>query len=133
MGTYVAGRMVKAMLKHQIELHGARVLILGLAFKENCPDLRNTRVIDIVSELRDYGVQVEVHDPCVDPDEAQAVYGISITSPPRQGEYDGIILAVPHDEYQQQGAASLRAFGKPKHLLFDLKSVFDVTASDLRL
>ena len=94
MGAYVASQMVKAMLKRQLLIDGARVLILGLTFKENCTDLRNTRVVDVLAELRDYGVQVDVHDPCVDPEEALAEYGITLISKPEPAAYNGVILAV---------------------------------------
>src|SRR6056297_376961 len=94
MGAYVASQLVKAMLKRRIHVNGSRVLILGLTFKENCPDLRNTRVIDVVAELRDYGVQVDVHDPLGDPDEAREEYGLTLRQIPTAHGYDGIILAV---------------------------------------
>ena len=93
-------------------------LVLGLTFKENCPDLRNTRVVDVIDALRDYGVEVEVHDPCADPAE---------------GRYDGIVLAVAHDAYREMGVTTLRRFGKETHLFCDLKSIFDKSESDLRL
>lgn len=133
MGAYAAGRMVKTMLKRRIQIDGARVLILGLAFKENCPDLRNTRVVDVVTELRDYGIAVDVHDPWVDAVEARAEYGLDLVTTPSAAAYDGIILAVPHDGYRKAGGAALRAYGRPGHVFFDLKSIFPAEASDLRL
>ena len=96
MGAYVASRLVKAMLKRRIQVDGARVLILGLAFKENCPDLRNTRVVDVVAELKDYGCYVDVHDPWVDANEAMHEYGIELVPDLQPGTYDGILLAVAH-------------------------------------
>jgi len=133
MGGHVAGQMVKAMLKSGIAVSGSRVLVMGLAFKENCPDLRNTRVIDVVSELVDHGVTVDVHDPWVDPDEAQSIYGLTPVAAPEAGAYDGIVLAVAHDEFRALGEPGLRRFGQNPHVLFDLKSVFGRGQSDLRL
>lgn len=133
MGSYVAGQMVKAMLKKRIQVDGARVLVLGLTFKENCPDLRNTRVVDVVSELRDYGVSVDVHDPWADAAEARAEYGLDLVAAPQSGAYDGIVLAVAHDGFRQAGAARLHAFGRAPHVFCDLKSIFPRQDSDLRL
>ncbi|WP_263289557.1 Vi polysaccharide biosynthesis UDP-N-acetylglucosamine C-6 dehydrogenase TviB [Tateyamaria pelophila] len=133
MGAYVVGQMVKAMLKRRIQIEGARVLVLGLTFKENCPDLRNTRVVDVVAELRDYGVHVDVHDPWVDPAEAQREYGIALVTTLEPEAYDGVILAVAHDSYLEAGAAALRGYGRPGHIFCDLKSVFARDESDLRL
>lgn len=133
MGAYVAGQMVKAMLKRRIQVNGARVLVLGLTFKENCPDLRNTRVVDVVAELRDYGISVDVHDPWVDPAEARDEYGLDLVPEPQAGAYDGVALTVAHDAFRDMGVASLRRFGAPEHLFFDLKNVFGIDESDLRL
>lgn len=133
MGAYVAGQLVKAMLKRRVHVDGARVLILGLTFKENCPDLRNTRVVDVVAELRDYGVQVDVHDPWVDAADVQKEYGIALTSAPELEAYDGVVLAVAHDSYREAGVAELRGYGRPGHIFCDLKSVFSRDESDLRL
>ena len=133
MGAYVASELVKAMIRKGIVVKGARVLILGLTFKENCPDLRNTRVVDVVSELRDYGIAVDVHDPWVDADEAMHEYGINLTDAPNAGVYDGVVLAVGHDNYREAGAAALRNYGRSEHIFCDLKSVFARQESDLRL
>ncbi len=133
MGAYVAGQMVKAMLKRRIQVDGSRVLVLGLTFKENCPDLRNTRVVDVVNELRDYGVSVDVFDPWVNADEAQHEYGIAPIARPERGVYDATVLAVAHDEFRSLGVEALRAFGKPGHVLYDLKSVLPADQSCLRL
>jgi UDP-N-acetyl-D-galactosamine dehydrogenase len=133
MGVYVAGRLVKAMLKRRIQVEGARVLILGLTFKENCPDLRNTRVVDVVKELKDYGIAVDVHDPWADPEEALSEYGLTLATSPVEGCYTGIILAVAHDEFRELGAENMRQFGQPEHVLCDLKSVFEIHESDIRL
>lgn len=133
MGAYVASEMVKAMIRKGIAVKGARVLILGLTFKENCPDLRNTRVVDVVAELRDYGISVDVHDPWVDADEAMHEYGIALTEELDTGTYDGVVLAVAHDRYRDAGIASLRGYGRTDHVFCDLKSVFARDESDLRL
>jgi len=133
MGAYVANQLVKTMLKRRLQVDGARVLILGLTFKENCPDLRNTRVVDVVSELRDYGVQVDVHDPWVDAAEAKHEYGLDLVTTPEPAAYDGVILAVAHDTYRDAGATALRGYGGRDHVFCDLKSVFARDESDLRL
>ena len=133
MGSYIAGRMVKAMLKRRIQVEGARVLVLGLAFKENCPDLRNTKVIDVVTELRDYGAIVDVWDPQVEADEARHEYGLDLIKSPGAGSYDGIVLAVAHREFVTLGAEGIRAFGCPSHILYDLKYVVSPEESDIRL
>ena len=133
MGAYVAGQLVKAMLKRRFQVDGARVLILGLTFKENCPDLRNTRVIDVIAELREYGVHVDVHDPWVDAADVQQEYGLALVTTPEPAAYDGVILAVAHDSYREAGAAALRGYGSPGHVFCDLKSVFGREESDLRL
>ncbi len=133
MGAHVAAQLVKAMMRRRIHVRGARVLVMGLAFKENCPDLRNTRVIDVITELRDYGVAVDVHDPWVNPSEAEQEYGLEIASEPDHQAYDGIILAVAHQQFRDIGASGLRRFGKPEHVFYDLKYVLPVEESDLRL
>lgn len=133
MGAYVASQFVKNMLKKRIQVDGAQVLVLGLTFKENCPDLRNTRVVDVVSELREYGVHVDVHDPWADPKEAQHEYGLDLVTDIIAGKYDGIILAVAHADYREKGCAALRSYGHESHVFCDLKSVFAPEESDLRL
>ncbi|MGE8637323.1 MAG: Vi polysaccharide biosynthesis UDP-N-acetylglucosamine C-6 dehydrogenase TviB [Achromobacter sp.] len=133
MGGYVASQLVKAMTKKRIHVQGARVLILGLSFKENCPDLRNTKVVDIINELSDYHVNVDVYDPWVDPEEVQSEFGFSLTAEPGQQQYDAILLAVSHREFAQMGASAIRGFGRAEHVFFDVKSLFPANASDLRL
>lgn len=133
MGAYVAGQLVKAMLKRRIQVDGARVLVLGLTFKENCPDLRNTRVVDVVCELQDYGIQVDVHDPWTNADEARHEYGLDLVQTPQDCGYDGIVLAVAHDQFKAMGANAMRSFGKADHVLYDLKNVLGTQESDLRL
>jgi len=133
MGAYVAEQMVKTMLKRGISVGRAKVLVLGLAFKENCSDLRNTRVIDTVQGLMDFGLEVDVYDPYVDSTEALQSYGIVTSDEPAQAAYEGIILAVAHDDFRKLGVEQVRAFGKPNNVLFDLKYVFRASESDLRL
>jgi UDP-N-acetyl-D-galactosamine dehydrogenase len=133
MGGYVVSQLVKAMTKRRIQVQGSRVLVMGLTFKENCPDLRNTRVVDIVSELGEYNIEVDVYDPWVEAAEAQHEYGITPVAQPAQGAYDGIILAVAHRQFAEMGAAALRALGRPEHVLYDLKYVLPAEQSDLRL
>ena len=133
MGAYVASQLVKAMLRKRIHVDGARVLVLGLTFKENCPDLRNTRVVDVIDELRDYGAQVDVHDPWADAAEARHEYGLELVAQPQTGAYDGIVLAVAHDAYRAMGPDAIRAFGRSERVFYDLKHLFPVDVSDLRL
>ena len=133
MGAYVANQLVKAMLKKRMVVDGAKVLLMGLAFKENCPDLRNTKITDIVAELEEYNIQVDVYDPWVDGAQAQHEYGINPISAPQAGQYDGIILAVAHEQFKALGADEIRVWGKPAHVLYDLKYVLSSDASDLRL
>ena len=134
MGAYVASQLVKRMTKEGIPVKGARVLVMGLTFKENTPDLRNTRVVDIIAELEDYGIAVDVHDPWADPDEARAHYGIDLVAEPDAGAYDGIVLAVAHREFKALDASAIRRFGRDEaHVLYDLKNVLPRGESDLRL
>ena len=134
MGRYVAGQLVKAMLKKGIQVKGSRVLVMGLTFKENCPDLRNTRVIDVINELKEYHVEVEVYDPWVNPEEAKHEYGIEPVRAPTQGSYDGIVIAVGHEQFRDIGANGIKAFGKPVGCtIFDLKYVITAADADIRL
>ena len=133
MGAYVVSQLVKAMLKRRITVEGARVLVLGLTFKENCPDLRNTRIVDIVKELGDYNIQADVFDPWVDVAEAQHEYGLTPIDAPEQGAYDAIIVGVAHQQFKDMGAEAIRALGKPEHVVYDLKYVMPRNAADLRL
>ena len=133
MGAYVAGQLIKAMLKRRIQVDGARVLVMGLTFKENCPDLRNTRIIDVVRELQEYRIQVDVCDPWTDADEARHEYGLDLVQTPQDSEYDGIVLAVAHDQFKTMGVDVIRCFGRADHVLYDLKNVLNAQESDLRL
>jgi len=133
MGEYVVSQLVKAMVKASIGVAGAKVLVMGLTFKENCPDLRNTRVVDIVAELKDYGVEPVVYDPWVSAAEAQQEYGITPVSEPQASGYDAIVLAVSHDQFREMSVADIRALGKEQHVLYDLKYLLAADESDLRL
>lgn len=133
MGAYVVSQLVKAMLKRRIHVDGARVLIMGLAFKENCPDLRNTRIVDIVNELAEYNIDVDIYDPWVSVAESEHEYGITPIAEPQAGFYDGIVLAVAHNEFRELGAESIRGFGRSKHVLYDLKYLLTADESDIRL
>ncbi|HEY9217545.1 MAG TPA: nucleotide sugar dehydrogenase [Phenylobacterium sp.] len=133
MGAYVARELIKAMIRKGVQIRQSRVLVLGLAFKENCPDLRNTRVVDIVAELADHAIEVDVHDPWVDAGEAKHEYGLAMTEAPQTGVYDAIVLAVGHNKFREAGPVALRSFGKPGAVLFDVKSVFANADADLRL
>ena len=132
MAEYVASRMIKLMIKRNIQPAGARVLVLGLTFKENCPDVRNTKVADVVKELQSFGCNVEVYDPWVDPREAQHEYGITMTSDPKPG-YDGIVVAVAHREFVELGPKGIRRFGSPNVVIYDIKHVLPKNESDGRL
>lgn len=133
MGAYVADELVKAMLKRRIHVNESRVLILGLAFKENCPDLRNTRIVDIVNVLQTYGVAVEIHDPWVDSQEAAAEYGVRMIESPAPGQYDAVVIAVAHNQFRDVGIEEIRRWGKDEHVVYDLKYLFSQEQTDLRL
>lgn len=136
MGEYVVTQLVKTMIKKRIQVEGAKVLVLGLSFKENCPDVRNTKVIDIVHELKEYNIDVDVYDPWVDAEEAQQEYGISPINDSANLEsnsYDGIILAVAHNQFVEMGVEQIRELGKSSHVLYDLKYLFNSELSDIRL
>ena len=133
MGAYVASQLVKAMTKKRIQVDGAKVLILGLTFKENCPDVRNTRVVDIYHELLAYNCQVEIYDPWIDANQAEHEYGVQMLSELDDQKYDGIILAVAHQQLKELGIEKIRSLGKPTQILYDLKYIFTADQSDLRL
>ena len=121
MGSHVAQRVVKLMQQRGFQTTNAKVLVLGLAFKENCPDLRNTRVVDIIRELKSYNAEVDVHDPWVAPAHAEDEYGLALVDKPEPGRYDAVVLAVAHDRFVALGAEGVRAFARPGAVLFDVK------------
>lgn len=133
MGAYIAERVVKALTKKRIHVVGARILVMGLAFKENCPDLRNTRVIDVIKEFESYHANVEVYDPWVSPDEALNEYGVELIKEPRPDRYDAIIIAVGHNQFKALGAEGIRQLGKPESILFDVKHILPKDQVDERL
>lgn len=134
MGAHVAESVVKLMLRKGIRVCNSRILVLGLAFKENCPDIRNTRVIDIIRSLRDYTIDVDCYDPWIDRAEAKYEYGLDcLCDPPGPGRYDAVILAVAHRDFVELGEVDLRQFGKSPSVLYDVKSVLPKSASDGRL
>ena len=133
MGVYIVNQLVKAMTKIEVKIDRAKVLVMGLTFKENCPDLRNTKVVDIVDELKDYNISVDIYDPWVSQEAAEKQYGLSVINKPETGAYDGIIIAVSHRQFCEMSISDIRKFGKPNHVLYDLKYVLPEDASDLRL
>lgn len=133
MGAVVAHRVIKLMAQRGISSVGARALVLGLTFKENCPDLRNTRVIDIITELRAYNMQVDVHDPWVDPQQARLEYGLEIIAEPPSAAYDAIVLAVAHRQFAALGGSGVRALGKHPSIVFDVKGILPIGLVDARL
>ncbi|CAM4300622.1 Vi polysaccharide biosynthesis UDP-N-acetylglucosamine C-6 dehydrogenase TviB [Vreelandella rituensis] len=133
MGAYVAGQLIKQMIKRRLQVQGARVLVMGLTFKENCPDLRNTRVVDILAGLGDYGVVPEVYDPQANKADAEREYGIRLVEWPENDAYDAIILAVAHREFRELRVGDIRAWGRSEHVLYDLKFVLPKESVDLRL
>jgi len=133
MGGYIARELIKRLIRSGSPVNGARVLVMGLAFKENTPDLRNTRVIDIVRELADYEAAVEVWDPWIAPADALREYGVELIKAPGQGAYDAVVLAVAHRQFAELGAEKIRGLGKPGAVLFDVKGLLPRSAADLRL
>lgn len=133
MAKYVVSQLVKAMIRRNIQVSASRVLVLGLTFKENCPDIRNTKVVDIISELKEYGMVPDVFDPWVDAAEAKAEYGLELVKQPEHHSYDAVIVAVAHGQFKQLGSDGIRSFGKAEHLVYDLKYLLPKEGSDLRL
>jgi UDP-N-acetyl-D-galactosamine dehydrogenase len=133
MGSYVVTQLVKRMTKQGIKVKGAKILVMGLTFKENCPDLRNTRVVDIVTELCEYQTSVDVYDPWVDIKEAEHEYTITPVVQLKPGEYDAVIIAVAHDQFVTMGMDQIRALCKPDHIVYDLKYLFPADQTDMRL
>jgi UDP-N-acetyl-D-galactosamine dehydrogenase len=133
MGGYVARELIKEMIRRGSPVNGARILVMGLAFKENTPDLRNTRVIDIVDELADYQARVEVWDPWIAPADARHEYGLELIDQPEAGAYDAVVVAVAHRQFAELGAGRIRALGKPDAVVFDVKGLLPRSLADLRL
>jgi UDP-N-acetyl-D-galactosamine dehydrogenase len=133
MGEYVSSRVVKLMTRKQLPVGNSNILILGLTFKENCPDIRNTRVTDIIAELQGYGASVDVHDPWASQDEVRHEYGIEMLASPAKGHYEAVIIAVAHNEFRELGAEGIRAYTKPDGIVFDVKYALPADAVDERL
>ncbi len=133
MGAYVVTQLVKQMIRKKIQVEGSKVLVLGLSFKENCPDIRNTKIIDIINELKEYQIEVDIYDPWVDISEAQHEYNVTPIKTLQDSTYDGVILAVAHEEFKVMGADKMRKLGKANHVLYDLKYVLDQSEVDIRL
>lgn len=133
MGEYVVSRLVKAMLKKQIMVNGANILLLGITFKENCPDIRNTKVVDIAHELKEYNVNLHIYDPWASAEEVEDEYGLQLIDEPTLGHYDAVIGAVSHREFKAWTPTQLKALCKSESLIFDLKYMFDKTSVDIRL
>jgi len=133
MASYVVSQLVKNMMRKKILVDDARVLVMGLTFKENCPDLRNTKVIDIISELKDYNINVDVVDPWCSKVEAQTEYNLELTEEYKNNEYDAVILAVGHDEFKQMGGSKIRGLGKESSVIYDLKYILPIEYTDIRL
>jgi UDP-N-acetyl-D-galactosamine dehydrogenase len=133
MGAYVATQLVKKLSLKQIHIDKAKVLILGFTFKGDCPDVRNTKIIDIVTELRDFNMSVDVHDSWASSEEVKHEYGIELTEALQEGHYDAVVLAVDHSEFKKMGEQKLRAYGKENHVLYDIKHVLALNESDIRL
>lgn len=133
MANYVAERVAQLMINKRIHVKGSRILMMGLTFKENCPDVRNSKVADVIRELKKYGAKVDVFDPWVDAGEAQHEYGIKLIRSPAKGRYDAIVLAVAHKEFREMGIDTIRGFAKRPGVLYDIKYVFDASQVDGRL
>jgi UDP-N-acetyl-D-galactosamine dehydrogenase len=133
MANYVAAQIVKLMAGKKILAKGSRVLVLGLTFKENCPDLRNSKVADVVRELKNYGADVDVYDPWIDAREAEHEYGIRPIKRLRDGVYDAAVLAVAHKQFREMGIASVRKACKKSHVVYDIKYLFSADHVDGRL
>ena len=133
MGEYVATQLIKEMVKQRIQVVGSKILVMGLSFKENCPDIRNTKIIDMVQALKEYELDLDIYDPWVDPKEVEHEYGLAPVNALKNNEYDAIILAVAHDQFKQMTAAEIHALGKSKHVLYDLKYLLENDGLNIRL
>ena len=134
MGLYVATEVIRLMVKRGMSLPKSRILVLGVTFKENCPDVRNTRVVDVVQELKSYGAAVDIYDPWADAHVVKHEYGLDIlTKAPAAGQYDGIVLAVAHNQFRDMPPEAIHAWGRPDHVLYDIKSLLPADQVDARL
>ncbi|KGJ93069.1 Vi polysaccharide biosynthesis UDP-N-acetylglucosamine C-6 dehydrogenase TviB [Colwellia psychrerythraea] len=133
MGEYVVSQLVKTMLKRKLPVNGANVLVMGLTFKENCPDVRNTKVVDILSELAEFDINVDVYDPWVNPEEAKQEYDVDLISAPKTAYYDAVIFAVAHNEFKILSSAEIKALMKENHVIYDIKYMLEKDLADIRL
>ena len=133
MGEYVATQLIKEMVKQRIQVVGARILILGLSFKENCPDIRNTKIIDLVEALKEYDLNLDIYDPWVAAEDAIREYGLAPIQKLENNHYDAIVIAVAHDQFKHMAISKFKALGKTQHVLYDLKYILDQQDSSIRL
>jgi UDP-N-acetyl-D-galactosamine dehydrogenase len=133
MGAYVVSQLIKTMIKRNIAVNGANILVMGLTFKENCPDVRNTKIVDILTELAEYDTQVDVYDPWVNPSEAKHEYGVELIDKPLNEHYDAVIFAVAHNEFKALSDDDIKGLMKPEHVIYDLKYMLDPQLADIRL
>ena len=133
MGKYIAEQTVKTMISNDKKIKGSNILILGVTFKEDCPDMRNTKVVDIIEELKTYGCNIDVYDPWVNKAEANKEYGITPLKDPVSGKYDVIVLAVAHDEFNALSIEQIKSFGKENHVLYDIKYLLKAHEVDGRV
>lgn len=133
MGSYVAAQLIKAMAKKRIQVEGAKVLVMGLTFKENCTDLRNTKVVDIIKELSEYNIEIDVYDPWASPKDAYEEYNLTLIEEPKTQYYDGIIVAVAHQQFTEMGVISIHKLGASPHVLYDLKYILEPDDNIIRL
>lgn len=133
MGEYVATQLIKEMVKQRIQVVGSKILVMGLSFKENCPDIRNTKIVDMVKALKEYDLDLDIYDPWVDPLEAAKEYGIDPVSSLANAKYDAIVLAVAHDQFKQMSINEFKAAAKEKYVLYDLKYILNQLDADIRL
>ncbi|MFW1691349.1 Vi polysaccharide biosynthesis UDP-N-acetylglucosamine C-6 dehydrogenase TviB [Acinetobacter ursingii] len=133
MGEYVATQLIKEMVKQRIQVVGSKILIMGLSFKENCPDIRNTKIVDMVKALKEYDLDLDIYDPWVDPQEVEHEYGLAPVENLQADNYDAIVIAVAHDQFKRMTIDQFKQLGKAKHVLYDLKYVLDKAHSDIRL
>ena len=133
MGEYVATQLIKEMVKQRIQVVGSKILVMGLSFKENCPDIRNTKIVDMVKALKEYDLDLDIYDPWVDPLEAAKEYGIDPVASLANAKYDAIVLAVAHDQFKQMSIDEFKAVAKEKYVLYDLKYILNHTDVDIRL
>ena len=133
MGAYISSQLAKLMIRNGLQVKNARILLMGLSFKENCPDIRNTKIVDVVGELRDFGCNIDIYDPWVLPNEALSEYGFSLITELVSNSYDAIVILVGHDLFKEMGSEKIHSFGKNRHVLFDVKSILPRGSADLRL